>query len=241
MSIFPGERTKLREFNPFSHGKAIDELAEKALASIVSIDDEISSTSPAIISRIEEIKKQPIEEIDISLKSLIALSHDETLASDTGEIPVVLTDAIHATAERMVEEWDGDDYNQAAVAGLAEAYAITHDTTLIEKATEVIDTHPLFTKMVPQVEEAVRYAADNGDELDSSFKAITPYYNQSSLPMQLRSASASTPELINDWAEQIPMEEYESLFHPTERRPSTPEYSGRYDPSLRPEHWPPSQ
>ena len=233
MSIQVLERLpSLKEINPFRRRRISEGLALAALT------PETAPVDGEMISRIEEIRRMPPEMIDRQLSSLIALTHDEYMVGDTQEIPAVLTEAIHDTAERLVDEWGVSDHTYMSVMALTDAYAITHDQHLIETAVDVVHATPHFVDYLPKVAEAVELSAETGDDFQTAIKQVSGDQRDIGIPVRDSSSAYEEPSSLPGFAEQTPMETYDYLFHPTDRRPNTPEYtSGGIHPSLRPKSW----
>jgi hypothetical protein len=222
----------LKEMNPFRKRHIADSLASTALA------PEITPIELPVVSRIEAIKQMPPEMIDRQLSNLIALTHDERLVGDTEEIPAVLTDAIHDTAEKLVDTWGLDDHTYMSVMALTDAYAITHDEHLIETAVDVVHATPHFVDYLPKITEAVELSAETGEDFHTAIKHVSGDQRDISIPVRSSASSSDESALPTSFLDQEPMETYDYLFHPTIKRPETPEYtSGGIHPSLRPKNW----
>lgn len=221
MSIHALERfPSLKEMNPFRKRRISDKLA------MTAIPHEVAPADAAVMSRIEEIRQLPPEMIDRRLSNLLSLTNDTRYNGDTQEIPVVLTEAIHDTAEELVESWGDADHGQLSIISLTDAYALTGDEHLIQKAIEVVHNEPDFAKLWPNIDKVVEHSAETGDDFYTSFEQVAGTHYD--VPMQVRDSEdgiTRRQETTSDYAEQIPMEQYEYLFDPTIRRPNTPEYT----------------
>lgn len=233
MSIQVLERIPtLKEMNPFRRRHIADRMA------VTAIPPEIAPLDQMVMSRIEEIKQMPPEMIDRQLSNLIAMTRDERIVGDTEEIPAILTEAIHDTAEKLVGDWGIDDHTYMSVMALTDAYALTRDHHLIDTAVDVVHAHPSFVDVIPKATDAVELSAETGEDFETAIKHVSGDTRDVYMPVRTDSSdnNDSTPPagIVN----QTPMENYEYLFHPTIKRPDTPEYtSGGIHPSLRPKNW----
>jgi hypothetical protein len=212
---------KLTAHEMFPRERADKKLASSVLLRTIEIFKRAPKVPAEVLARIEEIKQAPINEIDEALRDLISLAHDPALFDDTAELPTVLTDAIHDSAEMMVTNWETADFNLLAVNGLTEAAVITNDPNLAKKVVGVVHENPDFSNYLFDVEAAVLYSAQAGTSFVDSMAHITE--GQPSIEEAIRKLPPK-PISKEQPVPQVSSEEYEDLFHPTIRRPRTPVY-----------------
>jgi hypothetical protein len=182
----------------------------------------------ALVERPEHIQRildLPDEEIDKRVSLLV--SEAETAEQLTGEVPDQLIEDIREQAHELVDTLEIKDYGQLAVVAIADAYHFTQDQEIIDTALTAVNENPDFDNKTAQpVVNAVHRVAETGMSMVESMKI-----ELSAQPHLPSLSSNESPEPVK----QVPIAgEYDFLFHPTIRRPNTPEYThAGIHPSLK--------
>jgi len=93
---------------------------------------------------------------------------------------------------------------------------------------------PSFVSYLPDVADAVERAAETGEDYLTAMRQVQKPQRDLAMAVHAADAQGAHQNEYPGVVDPVPMEEYDFLFHPTARRPNTPEYIyGGIHPSLR--------
>lgn len=201
-------------------------------AAIALRDTIVPPPLPAEVKeRIEFVKSLPPEEIDRQLLLLVDGSVDRHV---DGELPPKLVREISRTAHTLIETIPDDSHTDQTLAALARAADDTGEHALVEVAYAIATEQEIPDGAHPHLAEALEHAATRHIPFREAYASANSS-RRKDIPMQVREKSVLSTDTAEPLkAHPVAMTEYEHLFHPTIKRPNTPEYtSGGIHASLK--------
>ena len=187
---------------------------------------EAQQLPPEVKERIELAKNLPIEEVDRRLALLVDATAEREI---NGELPGALVEEIARTAHLLLDVIPNDAQTDQSLYALARAADDTGEHELLQIAFRIAKEQSISEVSHPNLTQALKQASTSHISFREAYDAVQ--HSQSGAPMRLRPSSGMGGGLD---VPTITIEEYEWLFHPTIRRPRTPEYtSGGIHPSLK--------
>jgi hypothetical protein len=184
--------------------------------------------------RMKEAKRIP--EIDRRLLLLTDAAARPEVMQESGKLPEKLVKNILKAAHTLLEEFPDDAHTGQTVYALARASDDTGEQELLAEALRIAEENEIPELLHPNLVEALHEAVDDDIPFREAYATVNSATSSVETPMRLRSQVGTdrpnpAEEEINP---EIPMTVYESSFHPTIRRPDSPEYRGEsIHPSLK--------
>lgn len=187
---------------------------------------EAQQLPPEVKDRIELAKNLPVEEVDRRLALLVDATAEREV---DGELPRPLVEEIARTAHTLLEIIPPDAQTDQSLYALARAADDTGEHEFLEIALRIAKERGISEVSHPNLTQALENASTSDLSFREAYDAVQQ--SQQGVPMRLRPSSGMGGGFD---VPTIAIEEYEWLFHPSIRRPRTPEYtSGGIHPSLK--------
>ena len=194
---FIGLNSELFKKRPALAIKKLSQFVARQSATLVPEYTVNPTLDPKVVNDLELIRELPDEQIDrrLALSSSIA----DGWRVNTGDIPAVIAHEVQVDAEKMVDTWGIRDHKTQSIRSLGEAYDITGDHNLLEKALDVVHASPDVVGLWPSIARALEQTSENGDGFQENLTKIDSKREEISHPAPQNDIAADSSPLNYSW------------------------------------------